>query len=162
MAPDNSPSMRQETGNPSNARSRLQYHRISMHKLECSLNASQVQNIFERREHGLLLVFPRCLGLARPLRPTRLSCPPERFASFFRADVPPSGGSEPKGLAFYGRRRQLSTCKVEYLQREIDQDFRRETCLPDDPSKRNRATHTQNLLKILAQRRICTLRISHR
>jgi hypothetical protein len=76
-------------------------------------------------------------------------CPPglggvsESLASFFSAYVAPARGAEAKGLPFYWRRREFSTCDVEQLQREIEQDLRWKSGLSHDAAKRHRSSDTQ-------------------
>jgi hypothetical protein len=66
------------------------------------------------------------------LGPPSLRGLPQRFASFLRTDVSPSGGAQADSLPFYWRWREFSTGDVEHLQREIEKDFWRKTGLSHD------------------------------
>lgn len=71
------------------------------------------------------------------LGPPRLSGVSQSLAPFFRADIAPTRGAEANSLPLYWRRREFSARDVEHLQREIQQDLRRQSTLSHDASKRH-------------------------
>ena len=77
------------------------------------------------------------------LIPARLSGPTKGLAAFRRRNIAPSCSAETNGLPLYGRRRELSTRHVQYLESQVDEDLRRKSGLSHNPPQYSGSPHAQ-------------------
>lgn len=80
---------------------------------------------------------------ATGLGPARLSGASEHGAPFLGPHVAPARGTEADRLSAYGRGSEFATGEVEYLQRQIEQDLRRQRTLSHDAPKRRGSPHAE-------------------
>ena len=78
------------------------------------------------------------MGGSYPLTvlPYLLGCAAHCRTPFLSGHVAPARGTEADRLSAYGRGSEFSTGDVEHLQRQIEQDLRRQPTLSHDASKR--------------------------